>query len=151
MRLGSIAELINDRDVITATPLVTAREAAKLMTRRRVGAVVVVDGGRVVGMFSERDLMTRVVAADRDPDRTTLGEVMTPAPQTVTPEDRVETVIAWMLSGRFRHLPVLDGPHLAGIVSQGDVVAFLQASLGLADEPEEPAPDSTAAAAPSSA
>ena len=147
MRLGSIAELINDRDVITATPLVTAREAAKLMTRRRVGAVVVVDGGRVVGMFSERDLMTRVVAAERDPDRTTLGEVMTPAPQTVTPEDRVETVIAWMLSGRFRHLPVLDGPHLAGIVSQGDVVAFLQGRLGL---DEEPAPDSTAAA-PSSA
>ncbi len=135
MRLGSIAELINDRDVITATPLVTVREATKLMTRRRVGAVVVIEGGRVVGMFSERDLMNRVVAADRDPERTTLGEVMTPDPQTVTAEDQVETVIAWMLSGRFRHLPVLDGPYLAGLVSQGDVVAFLQCRLGLTEEP----------------
>ena len=136
MRLGSIAELINDRDVITATPLVTVREAAGLMTRRRVGAVVVVEDGRVVGMLSERDLMTRVLAADRDPDRTTIGEVMTPDPQTVTPDDQVETVIAWMLSNRIRHLPVLEGPHLAGIISQGDVVAFLQSRLGLPEDPE---------------
>jgi CBS domain-containing protein len=137
MRLGSIAELINDRDVITANPLLTAREAARLMARKRVGAVVVVEDGRVVGMFTERDLMNRVVAADRDPDTTTLGEVMTPDPQAVTPDVEVETVIAWMLSGRFRHLPVLEGPHLAGIVSQGDVVAFLQGRLRLSEE--EPA------------
>jgi CBS domain-containing protein len=135
MQLGSIAELINDRDVITVTPLVTAREAAKLMTRRRVGAVVVVENSHVVGMFSERDLMNRVISVDRDPDQTTVGEVMTAEPQTVTPDEQVETVIAWMLSNRIRHLPVLEGPHLAGLISQGDVVAFLQGRLGLAEDP----------------
>ena len=148
MRLGSIADLINDRDVITANPLLTVHEAAKLMTRKRIGAVVVVEDGRLVGMFTERDLLSRVVAADRDPDATTLGEVMTADPKAVTPDDQVEALIAWMLSGRRRHLPVLDGPYLAGLVSQGDVVAFLQGRLGLVEEPGSTATGAAAETAP---
>jgi CBS domain-containing protein len=124
--IGSIADLVNDRDIITANPLLTVREAARLMAEKRIGAVVVLDDAEVAGIFTERDLLIRVVGADRDPDTTTLAEVMTANPQTVDPDDSIQDVVSWMLSGRRRHLPVVHDGHLIGIVSQGDVMAYLR-------------------------
>jgi CBS domain-containing protein len=124
--IGKIADLINDRDIITVNPELTVREASRLMAEKRIGAVVVLEDAEVAGIFTERDLLNRVVGADRDPDATTLAEVMTTNPTTVTPADTIEDVVAWMLSGRYRHLPVLDDGHLIGIVSQGDVMAYVR-------------------------
>lgn len=124
--IGKIADLINDRDIITVNPLLTVREASRLMAEKRIGAVVVLEDAEVAGIFTERDLLNRVVGADRDPDGTTLAEVMTTNPTTVTPSDTIEDVVAWMLSGRYRHLPVLEDGHLIGIVSQGDVMAYVR-------------------------
>lgn len=126
MRDLSVADLMNDSDVVTANPLLSAASAARLMTRCRVGALVVLDDGEVTGIFTERDLMTKVVAAGLDPERTPLAEVMTPDPRTVGPDDDVELAVSWMVSGRHRHLPVLEDGHLAGIISQGDVLAYLR-------------------------
>lgn len=129
-RIGQIADLINDRDILTGNPLLTVRDAVRLMTDKRVGAVLVVEDGELVGIFTERDLLVSVVAPGLDPDATPLSEVMTVQPQTVTTEDGIEDVVAWMLSGRYRHLPVVEGGRLLGIVSQGDVMAYLRGRWG---------------------
>lgn len=125
-RIGQIADLINDRDVVTGNPLLTVRDATRIMIEKRVGAVLVIDDGELVGIFTERDLLSRVVGPGLDPDATPLSEVMTAQPQTVTAEDAIEEVVAWMLTGRYRHLPVMEDGRLAGIVSQGDVMAYLR-------------------------
>jgi CBS domain-containing protein len=97
-------------------------EAARVMNTHRIGALVVTEGGKVIGIFTERDILNRVVAAERDAAATLVRDVMTTpvavcAPQTTRLECR--TV---MRHRRIRHLPVVDGDRLVGIVSIGDVL-----------------------------
>ncbi|MGF1562209.1 MAG: CBS domain-containing protein [Geminicoccaceae bacterium] len=129
MITSELSELIEDRDVLTANPLLTVLEATRIMADKHVGAVVIVDDGKVVGIFTERDLVVRVIGAGLSPAETSLSDVMTPSPQTVGLTQSVEEVMAWMLSGRFRHLPVVENDTLIGLVSQGDVMAYLHERL----------------------
>lgn len=99
------------------------REAAELMNARRIGAVVVTDGSRAVGIFTERDVLTRVVAAGADPARTSIGSVMT-APMAVCRRDTpVSECKAIMTKQRIRHLPVVEDGQLHGLISIGDILA----------------------------
>jgi len=122
-----------DTRVQVVAPGVTVLEATLLMNRLHIGALVVTAGGRegdieserVVGMFTERDVLTRVVAERRDPAATRVEEVMTAVVAFCRLETDVEEVASVMQKRRIRHLPVCDDDgHLLGMVSIGDVNAW---------------------------
>jgi CBS domain-containing protein len=109
----------------------SVREAARYMTERRVGAVCVLDGTRLVGVLSERDIMGRVVARGLDLDATTVGEVMTRDLVVAQAGDSHEDGLRRMKQAGCRHLPVVEGDALVGMVSQRDL---LQVDLSEKDE-----------------
>jgi len=110
-----------ERAPITLTPDDTARRAAELMAEKRIGAVLIMAGDRVAGIFTERDLATRVVAPGRDPDATKLAQVMTRDPDTIAPDDTVRGALNLMAGKRYRHLPVVDHGRLVAIISIRDL------------------------------
>jgi CBS domain-containing protein len=99
------------------------RAAARLMADRKIGAVPVLDGERLVGIFSERDVLTRVVAAGCDPDATPVGDVMSSELVVVDPAESYEACLSRMREAHVRHVIVLDQGRLAGIVSLRDLLA----------------------------
>lgn len=111
-------------------PDATACEAAKVMRERRVGAVMVVEhGGLLKGIVTERDLVTRLVAEGRDADSTRLADIMTADPETLRPSDSALDALGKMQTGRYRHLPVLDGHDIIGMVSIRDLFEAVRSSL----------------------
>ena len=97
--------------------------AATLMNERGIGGLVVLEGERVAGMFTERDILRRVVAARRDPSRTAVGEVMTSPVAYCRRDTRLTECRAVMTERRIRHLPVVDDTGVCGIVTIGDLMA----------------------------
>ena len=122
MNQRSIREVISQRSVVSVTPQESVRVAAQLMCSQHVGALPVVDGGRLVGIFTERDALCRVLAHCLDPSATLVGDVMTRRPQTIDPERPLAYALIRMYEGGFRHLPVLDGGRLLGVVSARDAL-----------------------------
>lgn len=113
------------RRLVTATPLQTVLEATRRMNEEHVGSVLVMDGVRLVGMFTERDVLRRVVGGGLPPDRTLVGDVMTTDLVCCPPETCVEDVAELMRSRRIRHVPIIDGEgFVVGLVSIGDVNAW---------------------------
>lgn len=121
MQEASVAGLIQGRSVITEAPQSSVREAARIMAGHRIGAVPVVDGRHLIGIFTERDVITRVIAAGRDVDQTRLEEVMTRRPETVSVECPLSEALEVMLDGCFRHLPVMAGGEVIGLISMRDI------------------------------
>ena len=114
MRVKSVMER---KKLLVAPPGTTVAKAAKLMVKKNVGAVMVVAEKRLVGIFTERDAVFRVIAAGRDPAATTIGEVMTPDPVTVEPTEIFGRVLLAMHEQGFRHMPVVENGEPVGIVS----------------------------------
>jgi CBS domain-containing protein len=114
MRVKSVMER---KKLLVAPPGTTVAKAAKLMVKKNVGAVMVVTEKRLVGIFTERDAVFRVIAAGRDPEATTIGEVMTPDPVTVDPNEIFGRVLLAMHEQGFRHMPVVENGEPVGIVS----------------------------------
>jgi len=112
-----IKEVMDRRKLVKATASTTVAKAAKLMAAKQVGAVLVVDANRLVGIFTERDALYRVIAQGLDAETTTVGEVMTASPQTISPDALFGQALYTMSQQRFRHLPVIDNGVLVGIVS----------------------------------
>jgi CBS domain-containing protein len=98
------------------------------MNQNKIGALVVCDQGHIVGMFTERDILKRVVAEERDPVKTSVGDVMTSEVACCSLETDMEEVRGAMRDRRIRHLPVLEDDKLAGMVSIGDLNAYQAAS-----------------------
>lgn len=111
------------------SPDSTAREAAHVMGERRIGAVMVVEHGVLKGIVTERDLVGRLLARDRDPETTRLAEIMTADPETLAPADSALHALEKMRVGRYRHLPVLDGGAVVGMVSIRDLFEAVRRSL----------------------
>lgn len=111
-------------DIVSVHPSMTVLEAAALMNERGIGGVLVLDNGQLAGIFSERDIMRRVVAARRDPATTIVGDVMTTNVVTTTIEVTIAECRATMTSRRIRHLPVLSGDGIVGLITTGDILAF---------------------------
>lgn len=99
----------------------TVSEAVGEMNRHRIGSVLVMNGTRLAGIFTERDALTRVIGADLDPLTTPISKVMTAGIITVTPTATVQEVMDLFAEKRCRHLPVLDEGRLVGLISIGDV------------------------------
>jgi CBS domain-containing protein len=119
--LGSIVKN-SDRELYKVAADSSAQYAAEYMTERNIGAVTVVDGDRVVGLFSERDLMKRVVAKGHDPKTITVGDVMTTELVTGVAEDSCIEGISKMRQAKSRHLPILEGHHFLGLISLRDLL-----------------------------
>ena len=112
-------------DVVSIVPSASALDAARLMNERGVGGLIVLgDGQELAGVFTERDILRRVVAAGRDAATTRVGEVMTTDVVTCHPETTIEECAAIMTSRRIRHMPVIDAGGLRGVVTSGDVLAY---------------------------
>lgn len=101
----------------------TVLAAAKLMNERRIGALVVISGDRAVGIFTERDILNRVVAASKDPEVTPIGDVMTTPMVYCHRETSLEQCKTIMSQKRIRHLPVVEEGRLFGLISSGDILA----------------------------
>lgn len=111
-------------DVVAVSPSDTALHGAQLMNQHGIGGLAVLDRGALVGMFTERDILRRVVAAGKDPAATRVREVMTSPVITCLPETSVDECGAILSGKRIRHLPVTDAKGLVGIVTSGDLLAF---------------------------
>ncbi|MBX3507980.1 CBS domain-containing protein [Parvibaculum sp.] len=109
-------------DVATVNPALTLAEAARLLTERGIGAVVVMEGRRVIGILSERDIVKAVARGGAEALKAPVRDVMTARVVTCSLNDSVDELMDAMTEGRFRHLPVVEDGELAGIVSIGDVV-----------------------------
>lgn len=112
-----VRNIIGQHRLVIAPPSTTVRQAAELMAQRHVGAVVVVDNDHLVGIFSERDAVFRVVARGLEPSTTTLGAVMTPSPVTIEPDRSFGHALSVMREHGCRHLPVVENGRPIGIVS----------------------------------
>jgi CBS domain-containing protein len=111
------------RDLLTVEAAQPVIEVAERMVERNVGAVLVVDGGRLRGIMTERDLM-RAVARGLS-DTVTVADCMTADPETIAPDDTIEHAGVLMIHGGFRHLPVVDGDEIVGVLSIRDLVPLL--------------------------
>lgn len=111
-------------DIHTVEPDSTVVDAVLDMNHANIGALVVLERDRVVGMFTERDVLARVVAVDRDPVTTIVRDVMTRSPVCVTPDISVEEAMILITEKRFRHLPVVQGGRLCGVISSGDLMRW---------------------------
>ena len=109
------------QDLATVTPKVSVAEVSELMATRRIGAILVVEKGKLAGIFTERDALVRVIAKGVDPKKTTVGEVMTKNPDTIQPTESVQTALDLMAERGYRHLPVMDEGQLYGIISIRDL------------------------------
>ncbi|MBI2294929.1 MAG: CBS domain-containing protein [Betaproteobacteria bacterium] len=118
----SIRAIIEQREIVTAPGSTTVSEAARLMRQKQVGAVMVVEEGRLVGVFTERDALFRVVAEGRDAQATRLADVMTRNPQTIHPDKPFPDALHLMYEGGFRHVPVVEDGRPIGIISARDAL-----------------------------
>jgi CBS domain-containing protein len=121
----SIKQILSEKTkpLTTVSPDDSVQKAVELMSERNVGAVLVVDGNKLIGMFTERDSLHKVTARDLNPRNLSVREVMTSKVRFVTPSMEVSQCLAIMTERFFRHLPVLDEQeNLLGIVSIGDLV-----------------------------
>lgn len=109
-------------DVWTVSPDDCVRDVLQMLIERKIGALPVVDGGKLVGIISERDYVRKVALSDKLSLGTEVGKIMTTQVCYVEPTQTVEDCMALMTDKRVRHLPVLDGEKLVGIVSIGDLV-----------------------------
>ena len=110
------------RDIWSIEPGETAFKALETMAQRNVGALLVVEGGKLVGIFSERDYARKVILKGKSSKETTVGELMTPEVFYAAPEDTLVESMALMTAKLIRHMPVLKDGQLIGMVTLGDVV-----------------------------
>lgn len=111
--------------MFSVSPAVSVADAVAEMNRNRVGSVLVLEGGRLVGIFTERDVLRRVVGAGLDPRQTRVAEVMTSGVMTISPEATIEQTMVLFTEKRFRHLPVVDHERLVGTISIGDITRWI--------------------------
>ena len=118
-----ISSIIAKQKILTATAEISVAEAARLMKKKSVGAVMVVkDNGCLTGIFTERDAVYGVLAEGRDPKTTRLSDVMTPQPTTIAPDKPFGHALHMMFEGGFRHVPVVEDGRPIGIVSARDAL-----------------------------
>jgi len=119
----TVFQSISRKHVLSLGPQASVREAAGVMTRADCGSVLILEPPDILlGILTERDLMTRVLAKGLDPERTTAREVMTPNPICVPPETPVSDAVVLMLERGFRHLPLVAGTKILGVFSVRDAL-----------------------------
>lgn len=132
--MATIRDLLVNRTIHYIQPQQTVLEAAKYMVDCNVGAAPVLDGTTLVGVFSERDIMSKVVTKGRDPQTTRIAEVMSTSLRTLAPDSSCEDAMVMMQTHGIRHLPVCEGSTLVGFLSLRDLLRrTLEEKSGEAD------------------
>lgn len=127
--MTTLRDLVKDRKVYSVEATRSVLEAARFMMEHNVGALPVVRNGELAGILSERDIMNRVVAIGRTPGTTAVSEVMTANPRAVALDENIEECLFIMREFGFRHLPIVDGRELKGLVSLRDILMHQAAEL----------------------
>ena len=117
-----VGKLVASQTPVSAGAEMTVAQAARLMKEKRVGALLVMQEGRLAGIFTERDALFRVIAEGRDPGATHLADVMSANPRTITPDRPFGHALHMMHEGGFRHVPVVEGGKPIGVVSARDAL-----------------------------
>lgn len=120
--MAKVYELVKDRETFSVNAEQTVLEAARYMAENNIGAVAVLRNNELVGIFSERDIMGRVVAAAKDPAKTRVAEVMTANPVVADIGDSLEKCMVLMKQHGFRHLPICEGKQIRGLISLRDIL-----------------------------
>jgi CBS domain-containing protein len=120
--MATLRDVLKDRKVYSVDATRTVLEAARFMTEHKFGALPVLRNGELAGIISERDIMNRVVSVGRTPGTTAVSEVMTANPRAVSADETVEECLFIMKEFGFRHLPIVDGKELKGVVSLRDIL-----------------------------
>jgi CBS domain-containing protein len=132
MFMATVYDLVKDRRVYSVDADKTVLEAARFMMEHSIGALPVLRNGELVGIFSERDVMNRVVAVGRMPGTTKVSEVMTANPRGVDVNESIDECLFLMKEFGFRHLPIVSGKELKGLVSLRDLVTKTSAQRSVA-------------------
>ena len=127
--MTTLRDFVKDRKVYSVEATRTVLEAARFMMVHSIGAVSVLRDGELVGILSERDIMNRVVAVGRTPGTTAVSEVMTARPRSVPADETIEECLFIMREFGFRHLPIVDGKELKGLVSLRDILMHQAAEM----------------------
>ena len=124
---GYVSSLVSEkgRQLYTVGRSATVSQAVREMNDKGIGALLVMDGTQVAGIFTERDVLRRVVDADRDPALTKVAAVMTRNPATIALSAHVSEAMSLMTERRFRHLPVMEDGAVVGMLSIGDILRWL--------------------------
>jgi CBS domain-containing protein len=124
--MGKVRAILGTRKgVFSVTPESTVHAALVLMAEKNTGSVLVTQEGKLVGIFTERDYARKVNLKGRSSNTTAISEVMTANPFTVSMDTHIEQCMALMSGKKIRHLPVVDGEELIGVISIGDVISFI--------------------------
>jgi CBS domain-containing protein len=127
--MSTLRDLVKDRKVYSVEATRTVLEAARFMMEHNIGALPVLRNGELAGIVSERDIMNRVVAVGRTPGTTAVSEVMTANPRAVALDEDIEECLFIMREFGFRHLPIVDGKELKGLISLRDVLTHQAAEI----------------------
>lgn len=122
--MDTVGNLVAGREVYTVQVGQSVYEVVRYMVEKNIGAVAVLEGDRVAGIFSERDLMTRVISPELNPRQVTVKEVMTRNLITAAPQESYETCLARMQKHSIRHLVVADGDRIVGVISLRDLMSI---------------------------
>lgn len=118
----SLREIVAHQEVLGGPATMTVREACIRMADHKVGAMLILENGRLVGIFTERDALNRVLARRLDPDNTTVEQVMTQDPRTIGPDKPLAHALVMMHEGGYRHVPVVEDGRPLGMVSARDAL-----------------------------
>ncbi len=125
-RRAPLSRLFDKHGAVHAVgPDTPVTECVRAMTAERIGALVVMEGGKLTGIFTERDALNKVLATGRDPVRTKVSEVMTPEPCCIPPTTTVGEAMALVTRRRFRHLPIVEDGKVLAVVSSGDLTHWM--------------------------
>lgn len=127
--MTTLRDFVKDRRLFSVEATRTVLEAARFMMEHNIGALPVMRNGQLAGILSERDIMNRVVAVGRTPGTTGVTEVMTANPRAVSADESVEECLFIMREFGFRHLPIVDGDELKGLVSLRDILMHQAAEI----------------------
>ena len=128
---ATVRQLLENKEnkIHSVPPDITVFEGLKVLSEARIGAALVMDEGKLVGMFSERDYARKIVLQGRSSKDTKISEIMTADVDHVSPDETVKKCMQMMTKSRFRHLPVVEGGAVVGVISIGDVVRAILMSL----------------------
>ena len=124
-----IPDVISNQNLQTLPPEATVREAAKIMGSSRISAILVLKDDHLVGIVTERDMTAKVLAAGLDPEATQISVIMTPDPDCLSPGDAPNSALEKMSNRGYRHLPVVDGEDVVGMLSIRDLYAYVKDQL----------------------